>query len=144
MGSNRLLIILVALGVVGLLWQGLPGGGIEAHRNESGFAPVVMPEGAPTTAVIVFTAPNCPSEQARHAQELAAELAELGIPVHRTSRYTAQVDRVDRDQRAALRRTQTILEGDSPVVFVRGVGMNAPSVDAVVAQYRQHGWDRDD
>jgi hypothetical protein len=106
-----------------------------ASGDAYGFVPVLTSNGAPANTAIILAAINCPSAQAKRADALAAKLNELGIPNTRANNYA--VANVTREQAAMIKQTSAVLGGEIPVVIINGKGKANPSVDDVVAEYRQ-------
>lgn len=108
-----------------------------AQQSPGGFIPVSMPSQAPTGHVYILAPLNCPSPEARRADELAARLHQLGIPVKRGSGYSLQFGEPTEQAIADAKRTSHILEGPIPAVFVNGMGKSNPTLEDVLAEYRR-------
>ncbi len=102
--------------------------------DSNGFVPVVTSQGATSDAVIILAALNCPSAQAKRADALAAQLTRMGIPNRRMNHYS--ISRITREQMPLLRQTSAVLTGEIPIVIVNDRAEANPTVDAVVAEYR--------
>ncbi|MCY7264838.1 hypothetical protein K6W19_32490, partial [Pseudomonas protegens] len=81
MSLTRVLFIAAVLGLGYKLWSGHQQEVLQATAasSPSGFISVAMPGGARPGVVMVFAPVNCPSDEARRADELAAGLSRLGI-----------------------------------------------------------------
>jgi asparagine synthetase A len=85
---------------------------------------------------MVFAPVNCPSDEARRADELAAGLSRMGIAVQRSSHFSTETSNPNAEQQAQLQRTVAVLNGGIPAVFFNGMGKANPTLDEVVAQVR--------
>ena len=103
--------------------------------DSNGFVPVIMPDGAPRDTVLIFAALNCPSAQAKRANDMATQLKQMGIPAQRTSNYS--VANLTREQMPLLTRTNAVMGGAIPIVLVNGVAKANPTVDEVASEYRR-------
>jgi hypothetical protein len=83
--------------------------------------------------VVVFAPENCPSKKARRADELAHQLNAGGVPAVRTH----HVSFVSPEKSPALyANLNTVMDGDLPIVFVKGRGKGNPSFDQILSEYR--------
>ena len=108
-----------------------------AQQSPGGFIPVSMPSQAKAGQVYILAPLNCPSAEARRADELAARLNQLGIPAQRGSGYSLQLSAPSEQERANVERATHILKGPVPAVFVNGMGKSNPTLDEVLAEYRR-------
>ena len=106
-----------------------------AAADSHGFVSVIMPDGAPQDTVLIFAALNCPSAQAKRANDMATQLKQMGIPTERTSSYSAT--QVTREQMPLLARTNAVMGGEIPIVLIKGVAKANPTLDEVVSEYRR-------
>jgi hypothetical protein len=106
------------------------GAALSAH----GFASLPPVDGQCSRKVYVLAAKNCPGEDAKRADRLAAELSRKGIPVERTNSARFSLSSpLESDVRT---RISTIMEGPLPTVFVDGRAKSNPSLDEIVAEFR--------
>jgi len=110
-----------------------------AAKTPNGFVSVIMPEGARRNAVIIFAPLNCPSDAAQRADALADELTSRGIPNVRSNRYDAAVTNPTADQEANIQRTQDVINGGVPAVFINGRAKANPTLKEVIAEYGGSG-----
>src|SRR5262245_2061105 len=101
----------------------------------SGNGFVLMPAvgGHSGRSVLVIAAENCPLEDAARADRLTADLQSNGVPVQRTHNVSFTFDAPDP---AAMQRMQSVMNGQLPIVIVRGRGKANPSLGEVLAEYR--------
>lgn len=122
-------------------WQDRSGPAAYANVEPSpnGFVPVEMPDGAPRNAVLVLAPPNCPSEQAKRAEALVAELTRQGIPVRRGSRisYTFEGGMPSTEQRRAVDRAVQVFNQGAPAVYINGMAASDPTIEQAIAEYRR-------
>jgi hypothetical protein len=86
--------------------------------------------------VVVLAAEGCSEDAAQRADTLASELSRLGVPVTRAHdiRFEQLDPRVD-----DVGQINAVMNGTLPVVLVRGRARNNPTLDEVLAEYRQRG-----
>jgi len=86
--------------------------------------------------VVVLAAEGCSEDAAQRADTLTGELSRLGVPVVRAHdiRFEQLDPRVD-----DVGRINAVMNGALPIVLVRGRAGNNPSLDEVLAEYRQRG-----
>lgn len=133
------LLLLIAVAVLGYKWwngEGIFNRPDTSQVSANGFVSVIMPAGAADNTVIVFAPPNCPSDAAQRAYYLQRRLSEMGIPAVMSSSYRMEIVNPTREQEAALRRTNTVMGGEIPVVLLRGKGKANPTVEEVANEYR--------
>ena len=102
--------------------------------SENGFASLPPVDGQTSRKVYVLAPQNCPSEAAKRADRLAADLSRKGIPVERINRasfsFSSQLES------NVQTRMSEIMEGPLPIVFAGGRAKSNPSLDEVVAEFR--------
>jgi len=110
--------------------------GSGAVLSANGFASLPPVDGQCARKVYVLAAKNCPGEDAKRADLLAAGLARKGIPVERTDRARFSLSSpLESDVQT---RISTIMEGPLPTVFVDGRAKSNPSIDEVVSEFREN------
>jgi hypothetical protein len=83
--------------------------------------------------VVVFAPENCPSKKARRADELTHQLNAGGIPAVRTH----HVSFVSPEKSPPLyANLNVVMDGDLPIVFVKGKGKGNPSFDQILLEYQ--------
>jgi hypothetical protein len=132
-----------------LLVVGIAGGGYTAFKqyrcnvvqvasgaasSANGFASLPPVDGQCSRKVYVLAAKNCPGEDAKRADRLAADLSRKGIPVERT--HSARFSLSSPLESDARTRLSQIMEGPLPTVFIDGRAKSNPSVDDVIAEFR--------
>jgi len=100
----------------------------------NGFVSVVMPTNSENNFVLILAPANCSSEAAARAYDLAKQLTEKGIPNVLSDRY--KINHTE-TQKKAMDRTIVILEGETPNVFINGLGQSNPSLDDIIAVYER-------
>ena len=105
---------------------------LEGATNARGFVSVPMPDGMATRGVVVFAPKDCPSEVAQRAQSLVSDLGGRGIPV----RLESAASFSDLPDTATQQRVRAVMQGEDPVVFVNGRAKGNPTLQDVVAEYR--------
>lgn len=103
--------------------------------SANGFVTMPRLSGAPAGKVVIFAPKNCPSAAARRADAIARALAHRGIPAVRLERADFEFDQVP--DAAIMRRINTVVGGEMPVVFVNGRAKTNPMLEDVVAEYRR-------
>ena len=105
-----------------------------AASSANGFASLPPVDGQCSRKVYVLAAKNCPGEDAKRADRLAADLSRKGIPVERTNSARFSLSSpLESDVRTRLSQ---IMEGPLPTVFIDGRAKSNPSVDDVIAEFR--------
>lgn len=139
MTAGKWLLIAAAIGGGVHVWHNHERSVIErdlsAKADTYGFVPVVTPEGAPRDTAVILAALNCPSAQAKRADDLASQLTGMGIPTQRANNYSVAI--VSREQQEILTQTNAVLSGTIPIVIVNGMAKANPTLDDVVAEYRR-------
>jgi hypothetical protein len=134
MSAAKLAMSAAALGFGFLLWQkhqaNVDAMALAAVTDEHGFSALASPSGADPRKVWIVAAVNCPREGARRADELAAQLAERNMSFDRRANVSFSFD--DAGQADQL---QSIMNSDTPIVFVNGRVKSNPALDEVVAEY---------
>lgn len=143
MGFARLLLVIGLIGF-GIHWWNGRQADIAATEvaaaeaaSPGGFIPAAMPDGTPANAVVILAPLHCSSEEAQRADSLAAELQGRRIPVVRSSQYSASSNGSDAAGQANIKRAVSVLNGQVPAVFVKGMAKSNPSADEVVAEYQR-------
>jgi len=108
---------------------------LAAAADSNGFVPIAMPDGAPQDKVLIFAALNCPSAQARRAEDMAAKLQKMGIPIQRSNNFS--ISRVSAEQMPLLTHTNEVMGGPIPIVLVNGMAKNNPTADEVALEYHR-------
>ncbi len=134
----RILIIIAVLGFAAYWYKNHDvASSAAAQKSQNGFISVIMPDGAAANSVVILAPLNCPSDAAQRADALSARLTELGIPNVRSSSFSANIAEPTDEQTAAMKRSISILNGDIPAVFLRGMGKANPTAAEVAAEYRR-------
>jgi len=107
--------------------------GSAASSSSNGFVQLPGTSRSASSAVQVIAAEGCPEEAAQRADSLAEQLSSKGIPVVRTHNVSFTVTSGDP---ADAQRISSIMSGELPIVLVRGKAKSNPSLDEVIAEYR--------
>jgi hypothetical protein len=99
--------------------------------SNSGFVALPAVAGA-SARVMVIAAEDCPEAAARRADDLAERLTRDGIPVTRT--HNVSFPAVNGSDE--MQRINSVMNGELPIVFVRGRAKANPSLAEVVAEFR--------
>ncbi|HEV2612258.1 MAG TPA: hypothetical protein VGU61_18495 [Noviherbaspirillum sp.] len=101
-------------------------------ERESGTGFVTLPpfDGAQGKQVVIFAPENCPEDGARRADDLASQLSRMGIPVVRSQHANFSLT-----DSSAANKVMAVMNGEIPIVFVKGRAKANPSVDEVIAEY---------
>jgi hypothetical protein len=126
----KLLLVMVAALFLFQYWQ--------ANRPATGPSPngfVSLPamNNVDPRQVVVFAPENCPSEKAQQADDLARQLAARSIPAVRS--HDVSFTSSDPDPAIGI-RLNSVMNGDLPIVFVKGKGKANPTIEEVLAEYR--------
>ena len=125
----KYLLVLVAALFLFQYWQ--------ANRPATGPSPngfVALPamDSADSKQVIVFAPENCPSEKAQQADDLARQLTARNIPAVRS--HNVSFTSPDPDPSVGI-RLNSVMNGELPIVFVKGRGKANPTIEEVIAEY---------
>lgn len=104
-----------------------------AGATAHGFVAMPRMDGVRDDRVTVIAAEDCPEAAAQRADGLAAELARQGVPVTRSHSVSFSMDGSDP---GAAQRVMAMMNGELPIVMVRGRAKSNPSVQDVVAEWR--------
>lgn len=136
----RLLLILIVLGGV---WKFYFDRDVDLDQavaeqgTPEGFVPVYMPDAASSGAVYIMTPPNCPSDKAQRARDLARQLDARGIPYTTGSSYQGRITDPDQESVAAMERGLAVVDEGPPAVFVNGYGKSDPTTSDVIQVYKR-------
>src|SRR5262245_3284975 len=98
----------------------------------SSFVDLPALAGAQASRVMVIAAEDCPEAAARRADDRAERLARDGVPVARTVNGSfPAVNGADE-----MQRLNRVMQGELPIVIVRGRGKANPTLDEVLAEFR--------
>jgi hypothetical protein len=98
----------------------------------NGFTDLPVASGSHLDAVVIFV-PRDPAEDvSRRSNDIAEGLARQGIPITRLTHVSFMLDSVDGPH---MQRIGEVMNGDLPVVLIRGRGKANPGLDEVVAEY---------
>ena len=143
MNLIKVLLVLSAAGFAYKYWHehragAEPAAGATAtgEAGTRGFVDLPAVSGAAPNAVLVIAAENCPEEAAQRADQLAYRLRSHGVPVTRLHQVNFDIPNGDP---AVAQRVMSVMNGDLPIVFVRGRAKSNPSLDDVLAEYRPGG-----
>lgn len=100
--------------------------------DENGFLDLATPSGADPRKVWIVAAADCPKEGARRAEALAHDLSERDVVFERHSSVSFSLGA---DDPALVRRLDSVLNGETPIVFVNGRIKANPALDEVLAEY---------
>jgi hypothetical protein len=134
--------LLIALAVVGFAYhywsQHRTGGEAGAHESASvgasgnGFVELPPITGADARSVLVIAAEGCPEEAAQRADRLAEQLARAGVPVARMHDVSFNIPNGDPE---IAQRVLSVMNGELPIVFVRGKAKSNPTPEQVASEY---------
>lgn len=133
----KLLLLVVVLIGAYQWWSGRGFDEAIGAASPNGFVPVEMPSGAARNVVLILSAPNCPSDQARRTEVLAQELARAGIPVARGHGFSFEVANPTSAQKAGIDRAVQVFNRGAPAVFVNGMAMSNPTASQAIEEYRR-------
>lgn len=85
-------------------------------------------------SIVIVAAENCPREGTRRANRLAQELSKKGIPFSRTSTVGFSVSEPNSP---LIKTTEEVMNGESPIVFVKGKAKANPTLEEVIAEYNK-------
>jgi hypothetical protein len=105
----------------------------QGQTSSTGFIELPSPSNASPGNVLVLAAENCPEEAAKRADALTEELRRNNIPVTRAHSTNFSFQNPDPD---TMRRLDSVMRGDLPVVFINGKGKSNPTLDEVIAEYQ--------
>jgi hypothetical protein len=138
MSAVKFVAVAAAAGLAYLVWHKhqlhVETAAIAALMDERGFIEFALPEGAKNNEVLIVAAQNCPHEGAVRADDLAREMAEHNIRYRRSSHISFSVPQ-DADVDMFSRRSNAIMNGKVPIVFVNGRVKSNPGLDEVIAEY---------
>jgi predicted TIM-barrel fold metal-dependent hydrolase len=133
MNALKLVLMLAAAGLAYQYWSTQQSANGPAVVSPNGFVMVPAMAGADPKQVVVFAPENCPSKKARRADELAHQLNAGGIPAVRTH----HVSFVSPEKSPPLyANLNVVMDGNLPIVFVKGKGKGNPSFDQILLEYQ--------
>ena len=106
---------------------------VDVGSSSRGFVEMPAIPGASGASVVIFSPENCPEEGTRRADALAAHLEQSGVSVTRSSNVDFSFDNNDP---AYVQRVLDVMNGEIPIVVVRGRGKANPTFEEVLAVYR--------
>jgi hypothetical protein len=133
----KMLLIVLVIGGAYRWWHGKSIDAAASAAGPDGFVSVVMPEASSPHAVLVLSAPNCPSEQAQRAEALVRELARNNVPVVRSDTMAFDIVNPTPEQEAGVDRAVAVFNQGAPAVFVNGRAKSNPTATETIAEYRQ-------
>lgn len=111
-----------------------------AANSPYGFVSVLPASVDQPRQVLVLAPANCPSDQARRAEQLVAELNRHGIPAKREQSISFHTGTPDNNTKQLIRNTQQVLSSEGPPIIIGRTGKAAASLDEIIGQYRHlHG-----
>jgi hypothetical protein len=102
--------------------------------DANGFVAMPAVSNPPSGRVWIIAPVNCPSAEARRADELPSLLFGEGIVSVRTNSVSLTWDQDP--GKVAMDSVNRVMGGAGPIVFVNGRAGNNPGVTAIVAEYR--------
>lgn len=134
MNFIKILLVLAVIGFGYHYWQRHHTNSVSnvAMPSPNGFVALPTPANTNSKDLIIFSAENCPKEDARRANELADQLSRRNIPFTRS--HHADFDFPNPDPEV-LDRLNAVMNGKVPIVFMNGKGKANPTIDEVVAEY---------
>ncbi len=102
----------------------------------TGFVTLPPVDGAPPNTVMVVAAENCSREDAQRADRLTAALRDRGVPVVRSHQVGFTIASPDS---AVPERINAVMNGPLPIVFINDRAKPNPSLDDVLAEFRNAG-----
>lgn len=84
-------------------------------------------------SIVIFAPATCPRYASKQADALAYALAYKGIPFSRSSLVNFNIS--DSDNSSIINSINDIMEGDSPIVFVKGKAKSNPTLDEVINEF---------
>ena len=133
----KLLLLVACLYGAYHWWNGRTADTAKDMASPNGFVSVVMPDGAALNTVLILAAPNCPSDQSQHAEALAQDLTEQGIPVARGDSISFDIENPTAEQIAGADRAIAVFKEGAPAVFINGMAMSNPTAAQAAAEYRR-------
>jgi hypothetical protein len=132
----KVVVAVVVIALAYLVWHAhsarVEAEALQALSDENGFLDLASPTGADPRKVWIVAAANCPKEGAQRAEALAHDLAERNVAFERHASISFAADAGDP---ALFRRLDTVLNGETPIVFVNGRIKSNPALDEVLAEY---------
>lgn len=104
-----------------------------AKVSANGFMELPAPSNLDMDGVIVFAALNCTKEAAQRADEMADALKRRNIPTKRAQSINFQFSEDPGPH--VVKRINSVLKGELPIVFVNGKGKANPTLDEVLSEY---------
>jgi len=140
MNITRTIFVLALAGLGYQYWSEHRGAdepdALAASASVNGFVPLPPMDGAGRKPVVIFAPANCPEEGGRRADSLADHLSREGIPYSRSQHASFTLENADAD---VAQRIKAVMNGELPIVLVRGKGKANPSLAEVMAEYEAAG-----
>ena len=102
---------------------------VATASGDSTFVALPPADGHEAGAVVVIAPIGCTREEARRAEQLAADLGSNGVRVQRTNRIS-----FTGFDPAEAGRIESVMNGGVPIVFVNGKGKANPTLNEVMAE----------
>ena len=101
-----------------------------------GFDDILMPSDVVDNCVFLYAPLNCPCEATQRAEELVEQLNKMGISTVRGQSFSVTLANATADDRLKGDRSQEILNGEGPAVFICGKGKSNPSIKEIISVYK--------
>jgi hypothetical protein len=128
----KLVLFLAVVGVAYQWYTHQPKTGPETLVSANGFIALPTLVNADPKQVVVFAPENCPKEDAQRSDALAQQLTQRNIPSVRS--HDVSFTSSDPDPGIGA-RLNAVMNGEFPIVFVKGRGKANPTLDEVIAEY---------
>lgn len=101
--------------------------------SPSGFSPMPPLAGAAPDGIVLLAPEGCPMDGGVRADLLAQALSDRGVPFTRSNKANLTMDWSPNS--AELERVNAVMQGEVPIVFVRGKAKANPTLEEVLAEY---------
>ncbi len=105
--------------------------------SPSGFRDAMAPDGVSPSVVTLFMPVGCPLEAGRRGRALIEKLKAAEIPVTATADAHMSMNAHSKAELdSMIARANTLMTGETPIVFYKGRAKNNPSFGDVLAEYQ--------
>lgn len=105
--------------------------------SRAGFVNAVQPEGTNPNIVTVLMPVGCPMEAGRRGRALIERLKGANIPVTASANARVMINAKSKAEfDVKLGQVNTVMGGETPIVFYRGRAKNNPSFEDVLLEYQ--------
>lgn len=127
-------IVGVCLALVLSFWFNTRRDQMMTNHPSGPFISIPAPVGIDPKTVVIYAPLHCPSFAAKYADEIAKELSKKNIP---NSRINNLEFRFTTSELPLKDKIDALLNGDAPIVIVKGKAKGNPAINEVIDEYNR-------